>query len=316
TAASSAAIDQSPVEQAPYYPAACLARHGDLASDYSASVIFDVTRYGYVKNVRLVESDDACVDESAKAFARSLRVDARYYTLSAETDDQFLSIKFTRPQVPQIRPLLIVAPEYPHGCRTAVGNIRKYLVQFNVDEGGAPEDIVFVASPARCAERAIARAVRKWRFAQTPADGTQQLHQFWFLHETLLYNIEEWTRASAAAVFDEIEDLIENRKDYPVALEKLADFEASESAKLRRDEVSRFYNLRAAARLGLGQRAAALDDFHAARQSMLWILKYQEPAAELLELEKEFGVIDITVRMRNATRVSPLDSVEPPLRTN
>ena len=308
------------VEQARYYPATCVARHGEAAADYSADLLIDATREGYIRNARLVSATDPCVEESAIAFARAYRLNGKSWAASARADSRPLKVVFDRARSPRIRPSTIVTPAYPDGCHFYSRWMQDYRVRFSIATDGAPKDIEFTTPADTCVEPSIRRALEGWRFtAEESLAWTDQvvvrfIYEDWDDSEES--PVDQWTRRSVDEFYGEVADLIVNRKESAVALQRLATFEREQAAKLRRAELIRFHLLRAAARLETSDLAGALDDLHASNQAVLKVREPLAPQDVVPALEKAFGVADVSVRMINSVRVSPLDRITTPRQTN
>ncbi|NWG91136.1 MAG: energy transducer TonB [Parvularculaceae bacterium] len=253
-----------PLLTATLYPAACAE-----AGAQRAAVLVDLTADGYVRNARVKESTDPCVNEAAIAKARATRFTPPGYD-GADPGARDIELALTLdPADPgDVRAVDVAPPDYPARCIANYRGPDEVKVRLDVTNLGLVENVRLVASTYPCLDDAVLNRAAHWRFRPYVISDPKARRKDVELVVAMALDdgmrpVEFSRRRDVDAKLDAARRAVAE-KYVGQAMTILAALETADAARLRRAELAAFYGVRATAHLAAGDKARALDDFRAA----------------------------------------------------
>ncbi|GJL93790.1 MAG: hypothetical protein DHS20C05_01950 [Hyphococcus sp.] len=256
----------------PEYPASCRPAPDEDAGVQTVSVTYNVTEAGLPIDVRVRDSSDPCFEEVAVATVRSWSFTPRTVNGEAQRQNDLETtfiFKFDHDTVAEefdARPIKRVPPYYPSHCSQRAGKEETVLVEFDVTVEGTTENIRAVESTNRCFNRASIYAVKQWKFHPKTIAGVPVVRKS---AQTTIryvsqpaYSTERLMRRQLSKKLDKIRQDLKRNGDAQAALDELAAIEEEYGDSFSRTELGVFHQLRAAARIQVGDYAGALDDLY------------------------------------------------------
>jgi TonB family protein len=222
-----------------------------------------------VRNARVKEATNACVNEAAIAKARATRFTPPGYDgLAPGARNVELALTFDPDAPDDAKAVDVSPPAYPSRCMADNRGPDEVKVRLDVTNLGLVENVRLVASTYSCLDDAVLNRAAAWRFRPYLISDPKARRKDVESVVTMAVDdgkrpVEFLRRRDVDAQLDAARRAIAG-KYVGEALKILAALEINEAAGLRRGELAAFYDVRARAHLSAGDKARALDDFRAA----------------------------------------------------
>jgi len=304
-----AEVNETPAEPirrtVPDYPAACIPESGIPKGPQTVTVKFDISKEGITDNVRIVESDDACFNDTVIATVRSWnyyprRVDG-FISAQPDTETTFTFIFEESTQAVDFDARVIYRepPKYPDRCQWRADNREWVQVEFDIDTDGIPQHIEAIESTNSCFEKASITAVSKWRYRPKTVSGMPVVRTG--VRTTIVFELANDTspemkyRVPVHYRLLRAQRLLDRGK-YEQAMDVLDKTEEKFGDSFSRVELSAFLRLRAGVRIELGDYAGALDDLRVVRDMGLGDQANEAVGNMILQLEAALAAEESTAQ--------------------
>ncbi len=259
----------------PDYPSACM----PLAVDGKPErviVVYTVNRDGRTEGVRVRETTNPCFNEAAIAAVRAWEftprtVDGR----RVDQEDVETTLTFTIEAPTKLadfdaRPRFRLPPRYPEKCMRTAADRETVLVEFDVSETGATENIRTIDASNKCLIKSAEASVVGWKYEPKIVDGRPVKRKG--VQTVVTYVLSggpggvsaDRARASVWNALRGVNKYLGPDGDPEKALAELARIEAKYGDSFTRTEQAAFHQLRGGARLDKKDYAGALDDLRIA----------------------------------------------------
>ena len=247
------------------YPAACFS---NAAGKKRVTVAYSPTRDRRAKNVRVLVSEDPCLNEAAVAITRTdvfLPVNKNSRVDLEATYSHILTFDPAGQGSPDrdVSPLVRTPPTYPERCFRAAAPIEIVIVEFDVSIEGSTENARVIDTTNKCFDQSAVASVKPWRYELSSAANTAALKG---VQTVVTYELSDGGPArDIRRQFTEQSRSLDKRLggDPAEAQALLADIASLESEfgdGMTPHEASIFYRLRGAARVDAKDYLRARDD--------------------------------------------------------
>lgn len=274
----------------PDFPASCRPATDEALEPQRVTVNFTVTRDGETENVRVVETTDACFDETAIAAVRTWNYEPRRVGgVRRAQEDVEVTITFVLEEPTQAedydaRPIFRVPPKYPGRCLRGAEDIEHVLVEFDVTVEGTTENISTVESSSHCFDRAAEKAVEEWRYKPRSVAGKPAVRKG--VQTQITFRIsgrsELKFRRAVRNRLAKVQRIVRKEGRAEEALQMLDEIEAEYGDTFSSAELASFHRLRGVARIETGDYEGALDDLRIVHRAGM-TGEAGEPIAKVIE---------------------------------
>lgn len=274
----------------PDYPFSCRSATDEVLEPQRVTVNFTVTRDGKTENVRVVETTNACFDETAIAAVRTWTYEPRRVDgVRRAQEDVEVTITFvveepTQTEDYDARPVFRVPPKYPGKCLRFAEDIEHVLVEFDVTVEGITESISTVESSNNCFDRAAEKAVEEWRYKPRTIAGKPVVRKG--VQTQITFEIANRSeikfRRAVRNRFAKVQRIVRKEGRAQEALELLSAIEEEYGDTFSSAELAAFHRLRAVGRIEIGDYRGALDDLRIVQRAGM-SGEAGEPIAKVME---------------------------------
>lgn len=274
----------------PDYPSSCRPGTDEALESQRVTVNFSVTRDGKTENVRVVETTNACFDETAIAAVRTWTYEPRRVDgVRQAQEDVEVTITFVLEEPTQTddydaRPVFRLPPKYPRRCLRGAEDAEYVLVEFDVTVEGTTENISTADSSNNCFDRAAEKAVEEWRYKPRSVAGKPAVRKG--VQTQITFQIsgrsELKFRRTVRNRLAKVQRIVRKEGRAEEALQMLDEIEAEYGDTFSSAELASFHRLRAVARIETGDYKGALDDLRIVQRAGM-TGEAGEPIAKVIE---------------------------------